>query len=198
MKKSNKKRSTGPSRVVPHRSTTPARTCLTSLFGWEAVSQADMAALTMILFSSTQWGLRPFLAWVFRVAVSAPLSTTYYSEIKEEDSFLFGFIQGNLHLLCMHVHCMHIRHQDQGGTRQCSKGTMRLAESAAAGPGCRARGRHCFPFCCSLLNTIVAGFGCNEANSTVHHPMTEETSKKTLHIDHCMWSIFFRLSIWGA
>ena len=40
-----KKRSTGPSRVVPHRSTTPARTCLTSLFGWEAVSQADMAAL---------------------------------------------------------------------------------------------------------------------------------------------------------
>ena len=29
----NKKRSTGPSRVVPHRSTTPAR-CLTSLFGW--------------------------------------------------------------------------------------------------------------------------------------------------------------------
>ena len=39
------KRSTGPSRVVPHRSTTPARTCLTSLFGWEAVSQADMAAL---------------------------------------------------------------------------------------------------------------------------------------------------------
>ena len=43
--KRNKKRSTGPSRVVPHRSTTPARTCLTSLFGWEAVSQADMAAL---------------------------------------------------------------------------------------------------------------------------------------------------------
>ena len=39
------KRSTGPSRVVPHRSTTPARTCLTSLFGWEAVSQADVAAL---------------------------------------------------------------------------------------------------------------------------------------------------------
>ena len=62
----------------------------------------------------------------------------------------------------------------------------------------QARGRHCFPFCCSLLNTIVAGFGCNKANSTVHHPMTEETSKKTLHIDHCMWSIFFRLSIWGA
>ena len=44
-KRRNKKRSTGPSRVVPHRSTTPARTCLTSLFGWEAVSQADMAAL---------------------------------------------------------------------------------------------------------------------------------------------------------
>ena len=43
--KRNKKRSTGPSRVVPHRSTTLARTCLTSLFGWEAVSQADMAAL---------------------------------------------------------------------------------------------------------------------------------------------------------
>ena len=41
------KRSTGPSRVVPHRSTTPARTCLTSLFGWEAVSQADVAALSM-------------------------------------------------------------------------------------------------------------------------------------------------------
>ena len=33
-----KKRSTGPSCVVPHRSTTPARTCLTSLFGWEAMS----------------------------------------------------------------------------------------------------------------------------------------------------------------
>ena len=29
--------------------TTPARTCLTSLFGWEAVSQADMAALTVRL-----------------------------------------------------------------------------------------------------------------------------------------------------
>ena len=41
-----KKRSTGPSRVVPHRSTTPARTSLTSLFGWEAVSLVDMAALT--------------------------------------------------------------------------------------------------------------------------------------------------------
>ena len=45
-RRENKKRSTGPSRVVPHRSTTPARTCLTSLFGWEAVSQADMAALS--------------------------------------------------------------------------------------------------------------------------------------------------------
>ena len=44
--KRKKKRSTGPSRVVPHRSTTPARTSLTSLFGWEAVSLVDMAALT--------------------------------------------------------------------------------------------------------------------------------------------------------
>ena len=43
--KQRKKRSTGPSRVVPHRSTTPARTSLTSLFGWEAVSLVDMAAL---------------------------------------------------------------------------------------------------------------------------------------------------------
>ena len=43
-----KKRSTGPSRVIPHRSTTPARTYLTSLFGWEAVSQADVAALSEI------------------------------------------------------------------------------------------------------------------------------------------------------
>ena len=42
------KRSTGPSRVVPHRSTTPARTSLTSLFGWEAVSLVDMAALTVL------------------------------------------------------------------------------------------------------------------------------------------------------
>ena len=41
-KRRMQKRSTGPSRVVPHRSTTPARTCLTSLFGWEAVSQADI------------------------------------------------------------------------------------------------------------------------------------------------------------
>ena len=32
-------------RGPPHRSTTPAQTCLTSLFGWEAVSQADVAAL---------------------------------------------------------------------------------------------------------------------------------------------------------
>ena len=48
-KEKEKKRSTGPSRVVPHRSTTPARTCLTSLFGWEAVSQADMAALKVHL-----------------------------------------------------------------------------------------------------------------------------------------------------
>ena len=57
-----KKRSTGPSRVVPHRSTTPARTCLTSLFGWEAVSQADMAALSSLadnlnLSSNTQYAL---------------------------------------------------------------------------------------------------------------------------------------------
>jgi hypothetical protein len=49
VRKGKKKRSTGPSRVVPHRSTTPARTCLTSLFGWEAVSQADMAALHIII-----------------------------------------------------------------------------------------------------------------------------------------------------
>ena len=46
--KQRKKRSTGPSRVVPHRSTTPARTSLTSLFGWEAVSLVDMAALTVL------------------------------------------------------------------------------------------------------------------------------------------------------
>ena len=39
--KGKEKRSIGPSRVVPHRS----RTCLISLLGWEAVSQADMAAL---------------------------------------------------------------------------------------------------------------------------------------------------------
>ena len=44
-KAKQQKRSTGPSRVVPHRSTTPARTSLTSLFGWEAVSLVDMAAL---------------------------------------------------------------------------------------------------------------------------------------------------------
>ena len=44
-RKTKEKRSTGPSRVVPHRSTTPARTSLTSLFGWEAVSLVDMAAL---------------------------------------------------------------------------------------------------------------------------------------------------------
>ena len=43
--KEKQKRSTGPSRVVPHRSTTPARTSLTSLFGWEAVSLIDVAAL---------------------------------------------------------------------------------------------------------------------------------------------------------
>ena len=36
---------TGPCCVVPHRSTTPARSSLTSLFGWEAVSLDDMAAL---------------------------------------------------------------------------------------------------------------------------------------------------------
>ena len=35
------KSSTGPSRVVPHRSTTPARYSLTALFGWEAVSLDD-------------------------------------------------------------------------------------------------------------------------------------------------------------
>ena len=33
-----------PSRVVPHRSTTQTRSCLTALFGWEAVTQDDMAA----------------------------------------------------------------------------------------------------------------------------------------------------------
>ena len=47
-KAKQQKRSTGPSRVVPHRSTTPARTSLTSLFGWEAVSLVDMAALTQM------------------------------------------------------------------------------------------------------------------------------------------------------
>ena len=46
LKAKQQKRSTGPSRVVPHRSTTPARTSLTSLFGWEAVSLVAMAALT--------------------------------------------------------------------------------------------------------------------------------------------------------
>ena len=40
----NKRCSIAPSRVVPHRSTTATRPCLTSLFGWEAVSQGDMAA----------------------------------------------------------------------------------------------------------------------------------------------------------
>ena len=40
-----KKCSTRPSRVVPHRSTARARPRLTSLFGWEAVSRGDMAAL---------------------------------------------------------------------------------------------------------------------------------------------------------
>ena len=39
--------STRPSRVVPHHSTTRARSSLTSLFGWEAVSLVDMAALTI-------------------------------------------------------------------------------------------------------------------------------------------------------
>ena len=49
----DKKSSTGPSRVVPHRSTTPARSSLTSLFGWEAVSLDDMAAL----FVTLRWGI---------------------------------------------------------------------------------------------------------------------------------------------
>ena len=40
-----KKCITRPSRVVPHRSTARARPRLTSLFGWEAVSRGDMAAL---------------------------------------------------------------------------------------------------------------------------------------------------------
>ena len=39
----NKTHSTGPSHVVPHHSTTPARASLTSLFGWEAVILACMA-----------------------------------------------------------------------------------------------------------------------------------------------------------
>ena len=50
-KRETKSAAPGPSRVVPHRSTTPAQTCLTSLFGWEAVSQADMAALKTRLTS---------------------------------------------------------------------------------------------------------------------------------------------------
>ena len=50
-KKRNGKRSTGPSRVVPHRSTTPARTCLTSLFGWEAVARLIWARSRQIFFS---------------------------------------------------------------------------------------------------------------------------------------------------
>jgi hypothetical protein len=64
-----KKRSTGPSRVVPHRSTTPARTCLTSLFGWEAVSQADILlygapergiVLPMVPRRNGEWHSREF------------------------------------------------------------------------------------------------------------------------------------------
>ena len=42
-KRANKTHSTGPSHVVPHHSTTPARASLTSLFGWEAVILACMA-----------------------------------------------------------------------------------------------------------------------------------------------------------
>ena len=38
--------STRPSLVFPDRGTTRARTCLTSLFEWEAVTQVDMAACT--------------------------------------------------------------------------------------------------------------------------------------------------------
>ena len=54
------KRSTRPSRVVPHRSTTPARACLTSLFGWEAVSQADMAALKEVPETRSLFGIEPY------------------------------------------------------------------------------------------------------------------------------------------
>ena len=43
-KQTNKTCSIWPSRVVPHRSTTQTRSCLTALFGWEAVTQDDMAA----------------------------------------------------------------------------------------------------------------------------------------------------------
>ena len=42
-KRANKTHSIGPSHVVPHHSTTPARATLTSLFGWEAVILACMA-----------------------------------------------------------------------------------------------------------------------------------------------------------
>ena len=69
-----KQRSTGPSRVVPHRSTTPARTCLTSLFGWEAVSQADVAALN--LKEENQYGLTfsiPSIIACTRIQIGAPI-----------------------------------------------------------------------------------------------------------------------------
>ena len=39
-------RSTRPSLVVPHRGTTRARSCLTSEFRWDPVTQDDMAADT--------------------------------------------------------------------------------------------------------------------------------------------------------
>ena len=42
-KKESKTLSTWPSLVVPHRGTTQARSCLTSEFGWDRVTQDDMA-----------------------------------------------------------------------------------------------------------------------------------------------------------
>ena len=62
LKAKQQKRSTGPSRVVPHRSTTPARTSLTSLFGWGAVSLVDMAALTETIVICNIKPTKPTLA----------------------------------------------------------------------------------------------------------------------------------------
>ena len=59
--------------MVPHRSTTPAQTCLTSLFGWEAVAHGDMVACCERDGGRSSYIDRNFRLW--RVVLGPALTT---------------------------------------------------------------------------------------------------------------------------
>jgi len=63
---------------------------------------------------------------------------------------------------------------------------------------CRARLQGTRPALLPILLQLIEYYCCRLwLEQSKFHSMTEETSKKTLHIDHCMWSIFFGLAFGG-